>query len=196
MRLSQWVWGSLSVMLMFISHLWCCSKFWKTYVSAPTSKAVEPKPAPKKAEPVSKTYKIAGTSYRQDAIRSLGEKNPDFSLTKREMFKRDPDEQLYEYTFNPKKVELVPEPENPHDPNAIMVLIDGAHVGYIKSGSCAHLLKVIREDRIEKIEANIFGGKCKYLCSFDADASRLEDYDLEKDEKPFGVYLSILEKRA
>lgn len=160
-------------------------------------KAPEPvKPAAPKKAPTRKTHKVAGTSYRQDAIRAMGEKNPDFALTKRDLFKRGLDAPVYEYTFNPTKAELIPEPENPHDPNAIKVLVDGVHVGYIKAGSCAHILKLLQEDRIERITPTIFGGKYKHLCTYDADAKRLEDYDLEKDESPFGVSLQITEKKA
>lgn len=141
-------------------------------------------------------HSVAGTSYHQDAIRAMGKKNPDFALTKRDLFKRGQEEPVYEYTFNPKKAELIPEPENPHDPKAIKVLVDGVHVGYIKAGSCAHVHKLLQEDRIAKIVPTIFGGKYKHLCTYDAGASRMEDYDLEKDESPFGVSLQIIEKKA
>ena len=141
-------------------------------------------------------HRITGTSYHQDAIQAMGKKNPDFALTKRDLFKRGLEEPVYEYTFKPKKAELVPEPENHHDPNAIKVLVDGVHVGYIKAGSCAHIHKLLREDRIVKIVPTIYGGKSKHLCTYDANAKRLEDYDLEKNEAPFGVFLQIVEKNA
>lgn len=157
-------------------------------------KAPEPAKSPAPKKPIS--HKVAGTSYRQDAIRAMGKKNPDFALTKRDLFKRYRGEPVHEYIFSPRTAELVPEPDNPHDPKAIKVLVDGVHVGYIKAGSCAHIHKLLQEDRIERIESSIFGGKCKYLCSYDADAKRLEDYDLEKDEAPFGVRLNIVEKKA
>ena len=38
---------------------------------------------------------------------------------------------------------------------SIKVVIDGEHIGHIKAGSCAHLLKVIREGRIHKISCKI-----------------------------------------
>jgi hypothetical protein len=140
-------------------------------------------------------HKVAGTSYRQAAIKAMGTKNPAYALTKAELFKRGLQE-VYEYTFQPKKAELVPEPENPEDPNAIKVLVDGVHVGYIKSGSCAHIHKLIREGRIEKIEPQIVGGKSKYLCTYDAGAKSLNDYTLEKNDASFGVQISITEKKA
>jgi hypothetical protein len=90
----------------------------------------------------------------------------------------------------------VPEPENPHDPKAIKVLVDGVHVGYIKAGSCAHIHKLIRENRIQKIVPRIVGGKYKELYCFDEydrRAGRSAGYELEKDETTLGVRLEIAE---
>ncbi len=160
---------------------------------------------PKPAEPVStpsakpsgpKTVRhtVASTSRYQEALLAMGMKNPDYSLNKRELFKRWPDGvTVYEYKFNPKKAELVPDPENPYNPKAIKVLIDGVKIGYIKDGSCAHIHKLLRENRILKIEPQIVGGKSKALYSLDADARRVEDYEFEKDETTIGVRLEITE---
>ena len=140
--------------------------------------------APAKA-PGTKTvsHKVAGTSYRQEALQAMGEKNPDFALTKKELLKRWPEGvTVYEYNFNPQKAELVPEPENPHDPKAIKVLIDGVHVGYIKAGSCAHIHKLLQENRIQSIKPSIIGGKYKAVYEY-----------VGKDETTIGVRLDITE---
>ncbi len=143
------------------------------------------------------SHTVTGASYRQKEILSMGRKNPDFALAKRELLKRWPQGvMVYEYTFSPKKAELVPEPENPHDPKAIKVLVDGVHVGYIKAGSCAHIHKLLRENRIQKIEPKIFGGKYKELYSYDAAARKSEDFEFEKGSSPFGVRLEIAELPA
>ena len=154
----------------------------------------------KTPEPVSSvekkvaSHKVAGTSFRQAEIKAMGKKNPDYALTKAELFKRGLFE-VYEYTFSPQKAELVPEPENPEDPKAIKVLVDGVHVGYIKAGSCAHIHKLIKEGRIEKVEPQIIGGKSKYLFTSDAAAKRLDDYTLERSDSSFGVHLKITETK-
>lgn len=150
--------------------------------------SIKVEPAPQAKVPGAKvvSHKVAGTSYRQEAIRAMGRKNPDYNLTKKELLKRWPDGvTVYEYTFSPKKAELVPEPENPHDPKAIKVLVDGVHVGYIKAGSCAHIHKLIRENRIQKIEPSIIGGKYKAVYDY-----------VENDETPIGVRLDITELPA
>ena len=129
------------------------------------------------------SHSVAGTSYHQKELLAMGKKNPDYNLTKRELLKQWPDGVLvYEYTFNPKKAELVPEPDNPHDPKAIKVLVDGVHVGYIKAGSCAHVHRLLRENRIQKLEPSIVGGKYKAVYDY-----------VEKDETTIGVRLDITE---
>lgn len=140
------------------------------------------------------SHSVAGTSYRQKELQAMGGINPDYALDKRGILKRWPGgATVYEYTFAPKQAELVPEPENPHDPKAIKVLVDGVHVGYIKAGSCAHIHKLLRENRIQKITPRILGGKYKALYSYQVDARRSEEFEFDKGEEPFGVRLEITE---
>ena len=143
------------------------------------------------------SHGVAGANYRQQELLAMGKSNPDYKLDKRGLLKRWPEGvTVYEYTFSPKKAELVPEPENPHDPKAIKVLVDGVHVGYIKAGSCAHIHRLIRENRIQKIEPRIFGGKYKAVFSLDANPQRSEDFDFEKGTTPICVRLEITELLA
>lgn len=128
---------------------------------------------------VEKTYRVAGTSFREEAIESLGIENSDYDMTKKELVDDDRvDERIWEFEFFPSDVQLVPEPDNPYDPNAIKVVVDGVHVGYIKAGSCNHVLKLIQEDRIAKINCEIGGGRYKVLT---------EEYDDEKDKDVFTI---------
>lgn len=155
---------------------------------------------PRKKEPAktagAKTvyHKVSGTSRRQKELLAMGKKNPDYALTKRELVKKWPEGvTVYEYKFSPKKAELVPDPDNEHNPKAIKVLVDGVHVGYIKDGSCAHIHKLLRENRLQSVTAQIVGGKYKELYSLDQDARKVEDYEFEKDETTIGVRLAITE---
>lgn len=155
----------------------------------------KPRRASAKVQPVGKeeTHKVAGVSFRQDAIRSLGVKNPDFTATKKTLQGEGlTDEWIYEYIFAPQKVELQPEPDNPHDPKAIKVVVDGTHVGYIKAGSCAHIHKLLREDRILHATCFIGGGKRKGIFEDD----EVGQYTLEQDEIPFNARLTITTKEA
>lgn len=40
-------------------------------------------------------------------------------------------------------LELIPEPENPSDPNAIKVIVDGQHIGYVPVKKCAKVKKIL-----------------------------------------------------
>lgn len=138
-----------------------------------------------------KTYKVTGVSHYIDNIKKLKVDNLDYDLSKKELIDNGYEyERIYQYEFYPIKVELVPEPDNPHDPNAVKVIVDNELVGYIKSGSCKHILKLIAEDRIEKIDCEMKGGKYKYI-GYDEDEDK---YYIERDSIPFFVHLNILEK--
>lgn len=139
-------------------------------------------------------YRVAGTSFRSDAIASLGEENDDYGASKRYLIDEDMiDKEIYQLQFHPEKVELVPEPDNKYDPNAIKVIVDGVHVGYIKKGSCAHVKKLLDEDRILNITCKIGGGKFKIITE-DYDPEKEKDvYTLERDEREYWVELKIKE---
>ena len=140
-----------------------------------------------------KTYKVTGMDYYKKAIKTLAVKNYDYGYTKKELEDNGLiGERVYQYEYYPIKIELVPEPTNPHDPNAIKVIADGVHVGYIKRGSCAHLLKVIAENRIEKIDCEMKGGKYKVLLA-DEDDYEDDTYILEKGDAPISVHLFVTE---
>jgi len=74
-------------------------------------------------------YRAAGTDHYQDAIWTAvdGAK----SELKRSLRVRT-------------LAMLVPEPRNPHDPNAVAVFIDGRHVGYVPRDPAAALSRRIR----------------------------------------------------
>ena len=154
-------------------------------------------PAPKKKAQSGTTYKVAGVSHYRGNILSMAVENEDYKLGKRALIAAGLVEtRVPQYDFFPHKTELVPEPDNPHDPKAIKVLVDDLHVGYIKAGSCAHLLKVIQEDRIQKIDVTMGGGKSKYLAVVDYKENGDEIYSLETDDYPLYVHLKITEKKV
>lgn len=137
-------------------------------------------------------HKVAGTSYHLDAIMSLAQENPAYDLTKREIIDDSlTDERIYQYTFADGPVELVDDPDNEYDPNAIKVLIAGQHIGYIKRGSTGRIHNLQRAGRVLGVTAEIYGGKYKVvLCDDDDDGA--EHYDLIKDETGYGAAIEIL----
>lgn len=167
--------------------------------SAPQEPTLEPpsleplKPEPLSSTPQSKVehHRIAGTSFRLDAIKELLDENTDYPLSKRELIDQGLiNERIYKMgVFNNFAV-LEPEPENPTDPKAIKVLTEGVHIGYIKAGSCAHIHKALREGRIERAEIEIKGGEYKILLG-DVDEDGESVYSLERATVPFSAVLSL-----
>ena len=148
--------------------------------------------APEKPRATFERHKLAGTSYHMDAIMALAQENPDYDLTKREIIDDElTDERIYQYTFADGPVELVDDPDNEYDPNAIKVLVAGQHIGYIKRGSTGRIHNLQRAGRVLGVTAEIYGGKYKVvICDDDDDGA--EHYDLIKDETGYGADIEIL----
>lgn len=147
---------------------------------------------PAKPRATFERHKLAGTSYHLDAIMALAQENPDYDLTKREIIDDGlTDERIYQYAFADGPVELVEDPGNEYDPNAIKVLVAGQHIGYIKRGSTGRIHNLQRAGRVLGVTAEIYGGKYKVvICDDDDDGT--ERYDLIKDETGYGAAIEIL----
>lgn len=157
--------------------------------AAAAKAAAEKTPAKPRAK--FERHKVAGTSYHLDAIMALAQENPDYDLTKREIIDDGlTDERIYQYTFADGPVELVDDPDNEYDPNAIKVLVAGQHIGYIKRGSTGRIHRLQRSDRVLGVTAEIYGGKYKVVICDDDDGA--EHYDLIKDETGYGAAIEIL----
>lgn len=128
----------------------------------------------------SENFKVAGTSHRQKELESLCEENVIFSCTKRELIDDGyVDERIYKYESNPSDVQIVPEPDNPYDPQALKVIVDNVHIGYIKKGSTGRVRNLLKNN--PAITAEIHGGPYKIIYSDYDDSSDKEVYTLEKD---------------
>lgn len=158
--------------------------------AAAAKAAAEKMPAKPRAK--FERHKVAGTSYHLDAIMALAQENPDYDLTKREIIDDElTDERIYQYTFADGPVELVDDPDNEYDPNAIKVLVAGQHIGYIKRGSTGRVHNLQRAGRVLGVTAEIYGGKYKVvICDDDDDGA--EHYDLIRDESLYGAAIEIL----
>lgn len=133
-------------------------------------------------------FKVAGTSFRKNEIEDLATDNYEYEYTKKEIIDNMLDgEEIYQYYFNPHNVELIPEPDNQYDQNAIKVIIDNIHVGYIKKGSCSRIKNLINQNKVKKIDADIYGGKYK-IVEFD---EYKDSYVLERDETEYSVKIDL-----
>lgn len=167
-------------------------------VSAPSAAPPQQKSPTPPCSTTVKTYHATGMDHRLESLLSLRVENTDYSKSKKGLIEDGLiEKRVWEYEFYPSKAELIPEPDNPYDPKAIKVIVDGKHVAYIKKGSCAHLLKAIREGRIEDIKCEIGGGNYKYIYEKEddeGDGNGEPSYVLEKGSKNYFVWLYITEK--
>lgn len=72
-------------------------------------------------QPRTNEFEIAGMAYRKEAIASIMKKNrPGYSD--------------FVYRVKEDYVELIPEPDNPYDKNAIAVYMNNVQIGYVPTG--------------------------------------------------------------
>ena len=137
------------------------------------------------------TFKVAGVSYRQKEIRSLGTSNEDYKMTKAEIVDCGmTNERIYQYRFDYSDIQIVPEPDNPEDPKALKVLIDGVHVGYIKKTRTSRMRNLMKLPGF-KVTAEIFGGKYKRVNEFYDDEKEDDVAYLDNGVADFGVHLTV-----
>lgn len=136
---------------------------------------------------VEENIHVRGESHYKESFAALRSEDPDYEMSKKEVIEEDlVGQRLYKYYFTPSKVELIDEPTNEYDPNAMAVYIDGLQVGYVPQGSTAHVRKILRSCEVEAIEAQIKGGPFKILYEDDEDS-----YHWEREDYDFGVVVTI-----
>lgn len=143
-------------------------------------------PAPVAPLPAAKTenFRVAGISYHMADFMELAQEDPDYSPKKSEIIENGlEDQRVYKFFFSADLVELIPEPENIHDPNAVAVYADGHHIGYIKAGSCSRVKNLLASGRIRRISLDAGGGPYVY---YDSDAKTFD-----ADEAPYGAKVII-----
>lgn len=148
---------------------------------------------------VGKGHRVVGLEYRKTDVMKLARENPLYKLDKAAILKQgQADTYIHKYIFECEPAELVQEPENPKDPNAIKVVVAGQHIGYIKAGSCAHLNRVINEGRVDKILCRIYGGPYKGAFQdadelLDAGFTGKPTYRMETDTEDIRAEIRVIE---
>ena len=175
---------------------WLCFGWWITLLRLAAKSKTQAKADELKHN--TERHRIVGVDDRVKEVMSLAVLNPNYKMTKKQLIAAGlVDQSVYEYNFSPAKAELVPEPDNPYDPKAIKVIVEGRHIGYIKSGSCAHIHKLLQADQIADITCQIGGGRYKrvsVLGQVEYEKHVEKDYDFESDTAPFSATVAIMKK--
>ncbi len=96
-----------------------------------------------------KKFNVAGASFRTEKIDFVLEKYyKDKSKQNSDSYFVDNQPQKHSKypVFITNKVQLIPEPENKHDENAIKVLIDDVHLGYVPRTQTEEIHKEIKDE--------------------------------------------------
>lgn len=158
-----------------------------------------PAPAPQKPKVDVRSYTVKGVFAHEDEIfHEMMIKNPEYGYTKSELIDCGAvDMNTYEWIpRDGMELELIPEPDNKYDSNAVKVVVGGHHIGYIPKEKCLEVLELLSNGRIEKMRYDLVGGKYKRVD---------EDYDFEKDKSTYtleegkrelgaAVYLTVAPK--
>lgn len=123
------------------------------------------------------SFKAAGISNYAKAVKSLaeGKENDWYTATAKEIKDASMDEErIYQYDFNVRYTELIPEPNNQYDKNAIKIVADGEHIGYVPKAKCKTVKEIMDTKEIKGIHCDLYGGKYKYVSSSGTDKGETE----------------------
>lgn len=137
----------------------------------------------RRAGTISQEFAAAGVMKHQNIFRKYGDLNPDYNMTKKEFEENYCYDDVYKYDFVGVSVDLEREPDNPVDPNAVKVLMEGELIGYIPKETAPHVAWLMDNDRIVDCEVRVVGGPLK---RFDPAEETIEKVPLN-----FGVRITL-----
>ena len=120
----------------------------------------------KDASHLQETFEIPGAYYHRTSIAKVATPNPDWRKNCKSLIKAGKaNQKIYRFDRTTKTAELVEEPNNPHDKNAVMVIVDGEKIGYIGADENLHVKSILKSKTIKSISATITGGEYKTIIS-------------------------------
>lgn len=105
---------------------------------------------------------VAGASYYYDSITRCMKKNPKYDLSDDELIDLGND-RIYEFFPLDSNAILMPEPNNSHDRNAVMVLVDNNLVGYVPAEYALFVKNLIFQKALSFASVSILGGNMKMV---------------------------------
>lgn len=148
-----------------------------------------------KPQTVTKEYEVAGVEYYLKNLLSMMEPNYLYSYKKQDLIDTcNYDIPIYKNVSTATNLQLVQEDDNPHDPNAVVVLLDDKIVGYIPRRDCKHVRYLMDNDLVVSFTCEVYGGKYKQVnedYNWEKDRST---YSMETGEDDYGITIRIEEK--
>ena len=133
-----------------------------------------------------KEYRIAGVTNYLKNIEKLTPENEDYTLSRKDLFDLYEDgDRVEEYALKYKRIELVEEPDNPHDHNAVRIDVDGLTIGYIPAADCREVKGLIRSGKVRGVELAELHRPGKYKEISEGDDGKMHTKQ-GKYDYPFG----------
>lgn len=177
------------------AHLFCASihaakaEAILSSIPAQVNPSASSKTSQNSSDLVTERIHVRGESFYEESFNELRYKNYEYDYSKKEIIEEGLDgHRIYQYDFDPVNVELIDEPDNPKDPNAIAVYVCGHQIGYIPHGSTAHIRNVREKYGIQRITAEMGGGKYKIVFEDDDNEG---SYSMDHGEAPNWAIVSI-----
>lgn len=86
---------------------------------------------------------------------------------------------------------LVPEPDNPKDPNAIKVLVKDVQIGYVPAEKTSVVKGLLESKQLYSITCEFYGGPFKIISEDYDDEKDKEVYTIEKESQYVGAEITI-----
>lgn len=132
-------------------------------------------------------FEVAGVYYYTENLISVASKNSYFGKSDADIISHYEDgKRIYKYYFNRVVPELVPEPNNPHDRNAIMVTLNGKCIGHVPADLCVKVKSLMKKPY--SIKVKVHGGPSKKV---NGDDVLVNNYDFLVD-----VYISVDDQKG
>ena len=126
------------------------------------------------------SFEAVGVYHYLDALRSVGEKSRSFDYPDDRFLTAYPDgKKIYEYYFQNVMGFLAPEPSNPHDKNAIQVMLGGVRVGYVPADLCLDVAALLEQGY--HADVKVRGGDCRFV----------KNGKVYREEGDFHVYVDM-----
>lgn len=105
------------------------------------------------------TFSVAGCNYYREQITLLGKERREWKKSDSELLASGKDS-VFRYSF-PFDAELIPEPDNIYDKNAIAVVVEGQKIGHVPAALCEQVKPLIK--KAKGVSCRISGGDYKRI---------------------------------
>ena len=107
------------------------------------------------------SFEAAGVFAKKKELLSIAQMDNLFKEADDVIIQKSNGKKIYQCHFRNLTTLLIPEPTNPHDPNAVMVVVNGACVGYVPAELCTKVKQIVSKSY--HADARIGGGAVKYV---------------------------------